>query len=103
MKEEGIHEGCIEQIQRLYQDRLYSGNEIPVDENGRIRIDDWEMREDVQAKVAKLWLEATTETLPQLGDLAGYKQDFLNLFGFGFEGVDYLADTNEVVGISSIA
>ena len=61
------------------------------------------MREDVQAKVAKLWLEATTETLPQLGDLAGYKQDFLNLFGFGFEGVDYLADTNEVVGISSIA
>lgn len=103
MKEEGIHEGCIEQIQRLYQDRLYSGNEIPVDENGRIRIDDWEMREDVQAKVAKLWLEATTETLPQLGDLAGYKQDFLNLFGFGFEGVDYLADTNEVVRISSIA
>lgn len=103
MKEEGIHEGCIEQIQRLYQDRLYSGNEVPVDENGRIRIDDWEMREDVQAKVAKLWLEATTETLPQLGDLAGYKQDFLNLFGFGFEGVDYLANTNEVVGISSIA
>lgn len=103
MKEEGIHEGCIEQIQRLYQDRLYSGNEVPVDEKGRIRIDDWEMREDVQAKVAKLWLEATTETLPQLGDLAGYKQDFLNLFGFGFEGVDYLADTNEVVGISSIA
>nr|WP_315181823.1 enoyl-ACP reductase FabV [uncultured Flavobacterium sp.] len=103
MKEEGIHEGCIEQIQRLYKDRLYSGNEVPVDENGRIRIDDWEMREDVQAKVAKLWLEATTETLPQLGDLAGYKQDFLNLFGFGFEGVDYLADTNEVVGISSIA
>ena len=103
MKEEGIHEGCIEQIQRLYQDRLYSGNEVPVDENGRIRIDDWEMREDVQAKVAKLWLEATTETLPQLGDLAGYKQDFLNLFGFGFEGVDYLADTNAVVGISSIA
>lgn len=103
MKEEGIHEGCIEQIQRLYQDRLYSGNEVPVDENGRIRIDDWEMREDVQSKVAKLWLEATTETLPQLGDLAGYKQDFLNLFGFGFEGVDYLADTNEVVRISSIA
>lgn len=103
MKKEGIHEGCIEQIQRLYQDRLYSGHEVPVDEKGRIRIDDWEMREDVQAKVAKLWLEATTETLPELGDLAGYKQDFLNLFGFGFEGVDYLADTNEVVGISSIA
>jgi enoyl-[acyl-carrier protein] reductase/trans-2-enoyl-CoA reductase (NAD+) len=103
MKEEGIHEGCIEQIQRLYQDRLYTGKPIPTDDKGRIRIDDWEMREDVQAKVAKLWLEATTETLPEIGDLAGYKQDFLNLFGFGFKEVDYLADTNEVVGISSIA
>lgn len=103
MKEEGIHEGCIEQIQRLYQDRLYTGKPIPTDDKGRIRIDDWEMREDVQAKVAKLWLEATTETLPEIGDLIGYKQDFLNLFGFGFKEVDYLADTNEVVGISSIA
>ncbi|MNX12571.1 putative reductase [compost metagenome] len=103
MKEEGIHEGCIEQIQRLYQDRLYTGKPIPTDDKGRIRIDDWEMREDVQAKVAKLWLEATTETLPEIGDLPGYKQDFLNLFGFGFKEVDYLADTNEVVGISSIA
>ena len=102
MKEEGIHEGCIEQIQRLYQDRLYTGKPIPTDDKGRIRIDDWEMREDVQAKVAKLWLEATTETLPETGDLAGYKQDFLNLFGFGFKEVDYLADTNEVVVISSI-
>ncbi|MNF32595.1 putative reductase [compost metagenome] len=103
MKEEGIHEGCIEQIQRLYQHRLYTGKPIPTDDKGRIRIDDWEMREDVQAKVAKLWLEATTETLPEIGDLPGYKQDFLNLFGFGFKEVDYLADTNEVVGISSIA
>jgi enoyl-[acyl-carrier protein] reductase/trans-2-enoyl-CoA reductase (NAD+) len=102
MKEEGIHEGCIEQIQRLYQDRLYSGSIVPTDEKGRIRIDDWEMRDDVQAKVAQLWLEATTETLPAIGDLAGYKTDFNNLFGFGFEGVDYNADTNEMVGISSI-
>ncbi|WP_269224929.1 enoyl-ACP reductase FabV [Flavobacterium eburneipallidum] len=103
MKEEGIHEGCIEQIQRLYQDRLYTGSAVPVDEKGRIRIDDWEMREDVQAKVAQLWLEATTETLPAIGDLAGYKNDFNNLFGFGFEGVDYLADTDEMVTVSSIA
>jgi enoyl-[acyl-carrier protein] reductase/trans-2-enoyl-CoA reductase (NAD+) len=102
MKEEGIHEGCIEQIQRLYQDRLYSGSIVPTDEKGRIRIDDWEMRDDVQAKVAQLWLEATTETLPAIGDLAGYKTDFNSLFGFGFEGVDYNADTNEMVGISSI-
>ncbi|MBE8724139.1 enoyl-ACP reductase FabV [Flavobacterium hungaricum] len=102
MKEEGIHEGCIEQIQRLFEDRLYNGSEVPVDEKGRIRIDDWEMREDVQAKVAKLWLEATTETLPEIGDLAGYRSDFLNLFGFEFAGVDYNADTNEVVEIESI-
>ena len=102
MKEEGIHEGCIEQIQRLFQDRLYKGSEVPVDEKGRIRIDDWEMRDDVQEKVAKLWLEATTETLPVIGDLAGYKNDFLNLFGFEFAGVDYKADANEVVEIESI-
>ena len=103
MKEEGIHEGCIEQIQRLYQDRLYTGATVPTDEKGRIRIDDWEMRADVQEKVATLWKQATTETLPQIGDLEGYKQDFLNLFGFGFEGVDYKADTDEMVGVSSIA
>lgn len=103
MKEEGIHEGCIEQIQRLFQDRLFTGDEIPVDEKGRIRIDDWEMRADVQEKVAQLWLQATTDTLPEIGDLNGYKQDFLNLFGFGFDKVDYLADTTEMVGISSIS
>ena len=103
MKADGIHEGCIEQIQRLYSQRLYNGGEIPTDENGRIRIDDWEMRADVQEQVAKLWLEATTETLPQIGDLDGYKQDFLNLFGFGFEGVDYDADSNEMVIVESIS
>jgi enoyl-[acyl-carrier protein] reductase/trans-2-enoyl-CoA reductase (NAD+) len=103
MKAEGIHEGCIEQIQRLFQDRLYSGQAVPTDDNGRIRIDDWEMRDDVQAKVAQLWKESTTESLPEIGDLAGYKQDFLNLFGFGFEGVDYLADTNEMVQVPSIS
>lgn len=102
MKQEGIHEGCIEQIQRLFQERLYTGNAVPLDEKGRIRIDDWEMKADVQEKVAQLWLQATTDTLPQIGDLAGYKQDFLNLFGFGFQGVDYLADTDEMVHVSSI-
>lgn len=102
MKAEGIHEGCIEQIQRLYQQRLYTGGTVPTDDKGRIRIDDWEMRKDVQDQIAKLWGESTTETLVELGDLAGYKQDFLNLFGFGFEGVDYLADTNEMVVVPSI-
>lgn len=102
MKAEGIHEGCIEQIQRLYAERLYTGNTVPTDDKGRIRIDDWEMRTDVQERIAKLWLESTTETLVELGDLAGYKQDFLNLFGFGFEGIDYQADVNELFMVPSI-
>jgi enoyl-[acyl-carrier protein] reductase/trans-2-enoyl-CoA reductase (NAD+) len=103
MKEMNIHEGCIEQIQRLFAERLYTGKDIPIDEKGRIRIDDWEMREDVQSEVAELWLEATTETLPQIGDLPGYKSDFLNLFGFGFPEVDYSKDVDEMVPVESIS
>jgi len=102
MKAEGIHEGCIEQIQRLFKERLYTGAEVLTDAQGRIRVDDWEMREDVQAKVAALWLESTTETLPATGDLAGYKKDFLNLFGFDVAGIDYEADVNEMVEISGL-
>ena len=102
MKEEGVHEGTIEQIQRLYQDRLYTGKPIELDEKGRIRIDDWEMRDDIQAKVAALWPQATTENLASLGDLEGYRKDFYNLFGFDVEGVDYDADANEIVEIESL-
>ena len=102
MKEEGIHEGCIEQIQRLFQNRLYTGESILTDEKGRIRVDDWEMRDDVQEKIATLWKQATTETLPEIGDLEGYRNDFLNLFGFEFEGVDYKADADEMIGVPSI-
>jgi enoyl-[acyl-carrier protein] reductase/trans-2-enoyl-CoA reductase (NAD+) len=102
MKAEGIHEGCIEQIQRLFEQRLYTGKEIPTDEKGRIRIDDWEMRDDVQERIKTLWEKATSENLTEIGDLAGYKQDFLNLFGFGFEGVDYTAEANEMILVPSI-
>ncbi|WP_018343874.1 enoyl-ACP reductase FabV [Cytophaga aurantiaca] len=102
MKAEGIHEGCIEQIQRLYAQRLYTGKPVPTDEKGRIRIDDWEMREDVQAKVAALWEQATTESLAEIGDLKGYKNDFLNLFGFAVDKVDYLADVNEDLTIEGL-
>jgi enoyl-[acyl-carrier protein] reductase/trans-2-enoyl-CoA reductase (NAD+) len=102
MKAEGIHEGCIEQIQRLFEQRLYTGKEIPTDEKGRIRIDDWEMRDDVQDRIKTLWEKATSENLTEIGDLAGYKQDFLNLFGFGFEGVDYTAEANEMILVPSI-
>ncbi len=102
MKEKGIHEGCIEQIQRLYSERLYSNEGIATDDKGRIRIDDWEMREDVQELVAKLWPEATTENLAEIGDLAGYRNDFYNLFGFEFDGVNYQAEANELVNVPSI-
>ncbi|WP_432713700.1 enoyl-ACP reductase FabV [Pedobacter sp.] len=102
MKEKGIHEGCIEQIQRLFQDRLYNNGELLLDEKGRIRIDDLEMRADVQAKVAELWAQATTENLPDIGDLKGYSTDFFNLFGFEVPGVDYEADVNEVVTLPGL-
>jgi enoyl-[acyl-carrier protein] reductase/trans-2-enoyl-CoA reductase (NAD+) len=102
MKAEAVHEGCIEQMQRLFKDRLYSGKAVPLDEKGRIRIDDWEMRADIQDKVAELWEKATTETLPALGDLEGYKSDFYNLFGFKVAGVEYGKETNELVEIPGL-
>jgi len=102
MKAEGIHEGCIEQIQRLFEQRLYTGGTIPTDAAGRIRVDDLEMREDVQAKVADLWLKATTETLPALGDLKGYRADFMNLFGFEVAGVNYQDDVDEMVEVPGL-
>lgn len=102
MKEKGIHEGCIEQMQRLFSDRLYNGAETPTDEKGRIRVDDWEMREDVQELIAELWKKATTENLDEIGDLAGYKEGFLNLFGFDFAGVDYAAEIDENIAIDGL-
>ncbi|MCL4137183.1 UNVERIFIED_CONTAM: hypothetical protein GTU68_031509 [Idotea baltica] len=101
MKAEGLQEGCIEQIYRLYKERLYLET-VPLDSEGRIRIDDWEMRDDVQEKVAKLWEEATTESLPNIGDLEGYTNEFFNLFGFNFDGIDYNKDTNEIVEIPGL-
>ncbi|WP_233883394.1 enoyl-ACP reductase FabV [Tenacibaculum piscium] len=101
MKAKGIHEGCIEQIQRLYSERLFGGD-VALDEKGRIRVDDWEMREDVQAEIAELWQKATTENLSEIGDLEGYSKEFFKLFGFKVDGVDYDAQVNEVVTIPSI-
>lgn len=101
MKEKGIHEGCIEQMQRLFADRLF-GKDVKLDDVGRIRVDDWEMREDVQAEVAKLWNEVTTDNIETISDLAGYRKDFFNLFGFEFDAINYDADTNELVNVESI-
>lgn len=102
MKKENNHEGCIEQIQRLFKERLYTAQQIPLDEKGRIRIDDWEMLETVQNQVSDLWVKADTDTLPEIGDLEGYKTEFLSLFGFGLDGIDYSIDTNENLPIQGL-
>lgn len=103
MKAKGTHEGTIEQMQRLFADRLYTENgDVALDSEGRIRIDDWEMAEDVQAEVAKYWDKVTTETLAEISDIDGYRKEFFNLFGFELEGVDYEKDTDENVQVPSI-
>ncbi len=93
MKAKGTHEGCIEQIQRLFEKQMYDGNALDFDDKGRVRIDDWEMAEDVQREVFRIWPDVTTETLGALADFAGYQKDFLGNFGFGCAGVDYEAPT----------
>jgi enoyl-[acyl-carrier protein] reductase / trans-2-enoyl-CoA reductase (NAD+) len=102
MKAKSIHEGCIEQIQRLYADKLFNGGEVPTDEAGRIRVDDWEMRADVQDEVLGVWDDLSTETVNHLGDLRGYAKEFKNLFGFGFKEVDYHLDVNEMQDIEGL-
>ena len=102
MKAKGLHEGCIEQIHRLFADHYGSPSGPKLDEKGRIRIDDWEMRPEVQAEVAGVWNDVTTETIDELSDFAGYQQEFHRLFGFGLKGIDYNADTNPVRPIPSL-
>lgn len=99
MKEKGLHEGCIEQMQRLFAERLYGGANLGRDKEGLVRIDDLEMRPDVQAAVAALWVQATTENVEKISDLAGYRSDFLKLFGFGLPGIDYDADVDPEVAL----
>jgi enoyl-[acyl-carrier protein] reductase/trans-2-enoyl-CoA reductase (NAD+) len=92
MKAEGTHEGCIEQIQRLFATQVYAPSGPKFDEAGRVRVDDLEMKPEVQAAVAAIWPGVTTENLPALTDIAGYRSEFLKLFGFGLPGIDYEAD-----------
>ncbi|HEU4962910.1 MAG TPA: enoyl-ACP reductase FabV [Bacilli bacterium] len=99
MKEKGIHEGTIEQMYRLFNDRLFADQPAQVDEKSRIRVDDWEMREDVQQAVSELWKQVNSENVDDLSDLAGYRKEFFQLFGFETEGVDYEADTDASVAI----
>jgi enoyl-[acyl-carrier protein] reductase / trans-2-enoyl-CoA reductase (NAD+) len=97
MKEEGTHEGCIEQIFALLYNQLYSGNELNLDKAGRIRMEDNEMKDSVQQKVEELWTQVNTDNLDELTDFKGYQSEFFKLFGFGFENVDYEADVDPIV------
>ncbi|MCF4173268.1 enoyl-ACP reductase FabV [Vibrio sp. McD22-P3] len=99
MREEGIHEGCMEQIFRMFSQRLYKadGSAAEVDEKNRLRLDDWELRDDIQKHCAELWPQITTENLKELTDYVEYKEEFLKLFGFGVDGVDYDADVSPLV------
>ncbi len=99
MKEQGTHEDCIEQMDRLFRERL---THPQPDEVGRIRLDDWEMEPKVQEPVIANWQKVTTENLTELADLDGYQSSFLKLFGFGLAGVDYNADTDTAMKVPSI-
>ncbi|MDG1682709.1 MAG: trans-2-enoyl-CoA reductase family protein [Luminiphilus sp.] len=97
MKARGVHEGCVEQIDRLFRDRLYGDSML--DDEGRLRVDQLELDPAVQAEVAGIWEQIDTDNLKSLADFDGYRQEFLQLFGFGVEGVDYAADVDPNVAI----
>jgi len=92
MKAKGTHEGCIEQMQRLFATQLYNGSKLQFDSAGRVRVDDWEMRPEIQDAISAIWPQVTTENLATLTDIAGYQTEFLKLFGFGLPGVNYEAE-----------
>ena len=104
MREEGVHEGCMEQINRLFTQHLFreDGVTANLDDKNRLRLDDWELREDIQAHCKQLWPKVTTENLSQVTDYIEYKAEFLKLFGFGVDGIDYEADVNPEVNMDVV-
>jgi len=95
MREQGTHEGCIEQIIRMFNERLFTEDEtVPVDDNGRIRLDDWEMDPVIQKEVIRAWGSITTENLLETTNFKEYQEEFLKLFGFGFDEVDYTKEVD---------
>lgn len=101
MKARGEHEGCIEQVNRLFRDSLY-GTAAGPDADGRLRADNLELNPEVQAEVAEIWEQIDTDNLKTLSDFDGYRQEFLQLFGFEVDGVDYDADVNPEVPIAQV-
>lgn len=102
MKEQGIHEGVIEQINRMFRSQIYKSGGAELDESQRIRMDDWELLDEVQNTVKDIWPKVNNENLFELTDYQGYKDEFLKLFGFGVDGVDYEADVDPVVAFEPV-
>ena len=104
MKQKGLHENCIQQMDRLFRVKLFGEGKgttgVATDQEGRIRMDDWEMRADVQAEIDRIWPMVTTENIAELGDIEGTNLDFLNIHGFGKTGVDYDADISTLFPIA---
>ena len=103
MKAKGNHEDTIQQMDRLFRERLYGKAEPQPDDRGRIRIDDWEMTDEVQAAVDEAWKAVETGNLDQYADYEGYQYSFLRLFGFGLDDVDYTAEADPATGVPSLA
>lgn len=101
MKADGSHEGCIEQVYGLFRNSLY-GSDPTLDDEGRLRADGLELRPEIQDAVAQLWEQVTTENVSEISDFTGYKSEFLRLFGFGIDGVDYEADVDPQVMIKNL-
>jgi enoyl-[acyl-carrier protein] reductase/trans-2-enoyl-CoA reductase (NAD+) len=97
MKAKGTHEGCVEQTTRLFKN-LFVDAALQIDKEGRLRMDDWELTEDVQAFVKQNWSKVSADNLMNITDFAGYRQAFLQMHGFEFDGVDY--DTEVEPGVS---
>jgi len=102
MKEMGLHEDCIAQMDRLFREKLFIDSPI-LDEQGRLRVDDWELKPEVQNEIEKRWPVVSNENLEDLADIKGYWKDFYNLFGFEVDGVDYSADVSPDVPVPSVA
>ena len=100
MKQQGTHEGCIEQIYRLFKDYLYLDKKHQ--DNEYVRLDDLEMRSDIQKQIAELWTQISSENLAKLTDIKGYCDEFYRLFGFNIKGIDYNTDVNPNVKIDSL-
>ena len=99
MKQKGSHEGCVEQTTRLFQN-LFNGDALQLDESGRLRLDDWELQDDIQAFVKANWAKVTADNLMEISDFAGYRQAFLQMHGFDFPEVDYEAEIDPEVGMT---